>query len=127
MGYPENLYTTINAHSISVGVRWQHRCWDFLLSEDVVSVKSASGYICGLCTEAGEAAPFPSRDALWADHLFNSLLDWVNHKLFAARAIGLFTTEDGGASWAKLLMNRDESARTVSTPYLAHLISLRPP
>jgi hypothetical protein len=46
---------------------------------------------------------YPSREALWRDHLFEPFLDWCNGVLANAQWLALHRTTGGGATWAKLI------------------------
>jgi hypothetical protein len=52
---------------------------------------------------------FVSREALWADHLFEALLNWVNEKLARAQWLVLHATPPE-YSWALLAETKPESA-----------------
>ena len=55
----------------------------------------AAGYL--------ESRPvFPDRPALWTDHLFEPLLEWVNESLAKAKWLALYGSPDYG-TWARLL------------------------
>ena len=57
-----------------------------LLDLDCLPVSWDAGVIiCGFCE--GEAKEFGSREALWADHLFNPFGAWVERKLMHAYAV----------------------------------------
>lgn len=45
---------------------------------------------------------FHDREQLWCEHQFEPLLEWVNDLLVKAKYIGLYQTEGGGVTWAKL-------------------------
>ena len=58
---------------------------------------------CSLCEQEGKHRIFPTLEALWLDHLFRPLEDWINTKLGAAWAVALYRTDGGGATWARLV------------------------
>jgi hypothetical protein len=65
---------------------------------------------------------FPSREALWTDHLFEPFLKWVNEKLAPARWLGIFRMSDEGATWAELM--REESAMEEPSKFIRELVLL---
>lgn len=94
----------------------QHRrgvageCWDLVESHEAGAVASASGYFCTLCVLEARVF-YPSREALWRDHLFETFLEWVNDKLLKARWIGIYGSHEIGGTWVKLLTDRPEHER----------------
>ncbi len=98
----------ISGGEVIISVDWQGQNWDILLCLEVLPVRTTSGYICRECEpEAHEI--FPSREALWVDHLFEPLLKWINGELATARAVGIYQTSDKGGTWAKLLHSEVDS------------------
>jgi hypothetical protein len=51
---------------------------------------------------------FADRPGLWADHLFDPLLEWVNLNLARAKWLALYGSRKQ-ASWARLLPGDDPS------------------
>lgn len=95
---------------ISIAAVWDGECWDFLFDEDVVSELRPDGWCCSLCS-ADRQSYFPSVGALWVDHLFQPLRQWITMKLFMAKGIGFYGR--GGMTRAKLVANGDvEDAQT---------------
>jgi hypothetical protein len=86
-----------------ISAEWEGECWDFLLSEEVRPALSQEGFVCSLCEQEGKHRIFPTLEALWLDHLFRPLEDWINTKLGAAWAVALYRTDGGGATWARLV------------------------
>lgn len=86
-----------------VSVEWKDECWDLLLSEEVRPRKTAQGFVCVLCESQGDHRIFPSLEALYHDHLFHPLEDWINTKLAKAHAVALYRTDGGDSTWARLI------------------------
>lgn len=107
-GQPDCLSACLSPDEINVYVTWQGEYWDSLTRFEAFPFRTAEGWKCGQCVyENGDSAGlFPSRKALWQDHLFEPFLRWVNEKLAAAHWLRVSCTE--GATWAELI--RDESA-----------------
>jgi hypothetical protein len=61
-----------------------------------------------MCNRPAARRVFPDRPALWADHLFEGLLVWVNDNLARAKWLALYGSA-GQASWARLLPGDDPS------------------
>ncbi len=89
----------VNWEELNVAVDWQDVCWDLIISLDVSPEKTEGGYICTMC-DPDKRTVFPSKEALWRDHLFEPLLKWVNDDLANAHWLGIYGTE--GATWVKL-------------------------
>jgi hypothetical protein len=80
----------------------EYRADEFFGAMDAHPVRTANGYICRECLpEEGNA--FSSREALWKNHLFEPLLEWINDELATAKALGIYATSDRSGTWAKLL------------------------
>jgi hypothetical protein len=77
---------------------WQGESWDMLISLDAIPEASPAGYRCTLCENAHRT--WPTREALWRDHLFEPFLEWANQSLAAATWLRLYRTREGGSSWA---------------------------
>ena len=90
-----------------ISAEWEGECWDFLLSEAVRPALSQEGFVCSLCEREGKHRTFPALEALWLDHLFRPLEDWINTKLAVAQAVALYRTDHGGATWARLVSARE--------------------
>ena len=82
-----------------------------LISLDAIPAATPMGYRCTLCENATQT--WTSREALWQDHLFEPLLDWVNETLAPATTLRLFGTRDEGCTWAELgsqeILDSDQS------------------
>jgi hypothetical protein len=96
------------SYDLSVHVTWDDTSWDMLLSLDAYPKRVPSGYVCTECDPAIRQT-FPSREALWEEHLFEPFLEWVNENLAPADALHLYGA--GGMTTAKLTKgerNRDD-------------------
>lgn len=83
-----------------------HGIWDALLWPDGVRPEwRAGGWVCATCESEGRQGVFDSAEAVWHNHLFAPLLQWVNDKLAPARYLGFF--DDDGASWVTLDQIKD--------------------
>ncbi len=85
------------------------------------SIPTLGGYQCKHCVheDGKQVMMFPSREALWKDHLFEPFLQWVNEVLAPARWLQLSSIGEYGSTWAQLL--RDEIASSESNHTL-HLM-----
>ena len=106
---------------IGVHVNWHGEWWDALMFFEACPTRSPQGYICETCLPEAQIF-FPSREALWEDHMFQPFLEWVNNKLVSARWIGVFQTETNGGRWADLLAERqpEEPAQAWLPVWLAN-------
>lgn len=84
------------------------------------------GYVCGFCLHECYVDIFSSPEALWQDHLFDPLLEWVNDELAPARWLKISCTNDegnGGSNGAQLI--RDESGLSGADRSLLELQQLK--
>ena len=80
-GINDVLSVGISPSSLNVTATYKDECWDFILSLDAVPEPVSGGYICSLCEPVNQPQIFRDRTALWIDHLFKPLLEWVNVEL----------------------------------------------
>ncbi len=104
MSHPECLQITARPGNLGVWVVWQGVIWDALLDLDVLPVSIRQGFTCQLCKAPPKC--WPSLEALWADHLFEPFLEWVNEHFDKADAVLLFGRAD--ASTMAQLRQRDQ-------------------
>lgn len=90
---------------IGVDVERGGEWFDRLADLDVALRRRRDGYFCAMC-ETAERKCFPTREALWVDHLFEPFLGWVNERLAPARWLRLVTV--GGGTRAASLLRREE-------------------
>ena len=93
---------TLLRDEIHVAIDWEDYFWDLLYCNDMVTPRRVpGGYVCAHCRPEAQKL-YPSREALWRDHLFEPFLEWVNEKLAKSTAIGLFGERDH-MTWARLI------------------------
>lgn len=105
---------------IGIHVIREKEWWDALLFFEAWPVKKEAGFICQYC-EPEFIVPYPSREALWTDHMFEPFLDWVNETLAKMRWLSLSQTEDGGGRWADL-----HTEWTPADQYRVSMIAISP-
>jgi hypothetical protein len=66
---------------------------------------------------------FADRPALWADHLFEAFLEWVNDNLAKAERLELHG-DPGFATWARLLPKDDSTERLQGGGYMLNFSAL---
>ena len=125
-GITPALEVGVTTWEINLAALWQDEWWDHLISLEALPCRVAGVYHCHLCMPEAKRL-WPNREALWLDHLFNPLLEWVNTELAVAHQLGLYETEGGGVRWAKLLGavapeddapgHRDTAAAFCNRPY----------
>jgi hypothetical protein len=81
-----------------------------LISLDAYIARAAGGYQCQLCLSDHPESPelFPSREALWIDHLFEPFLKWVNEQLAPAHWLQISGSSDGGITCAQLIQEESD-------------------
>ena len=106
LGINSAIGASLTTRDLNVFVEWEGRNWDLLLAFDVWPRLAVGGYICEHCRPE-QRTNFPDLEALWRDHLFEPLAEWINGKLAAADAVGLYGSASDGWTHAKLLSNGD--------------------
>ncbi len=98
----------LTTYEINVYALHADDCWDFLLSLEAEPRRiMGGGVVCEACLPEARRV-FADRPALWADHLFEPFLEWVNDNLAKAKWLALYGDPDY-ATWARLLPNDDIS------------------
>lgn len=105
-GYPQ----------VNVTIEWNGEWWDFLCCFETITNFCDGGYYDeGRYEEYRKY--FPTREALWEDHIFVEFRDWLNNTLLSARYLGIYEIDGGGYRWAKLLKddihNKCEEAKFI--------------
>jgi len=99
-GQPNCINITASQKNLSVWVTWQGTIWDALIDLDVLAVKTTGGFRCAFC-EGSPVKIWQTRELLWADHLFEEFLRWVNDRYAKADCLMLYGRVDS-FSMAKL-------------------------
>ncbi len=100
---------SLTESGLSVFAKYQGDTWDILFDNDAYPKKVRQGYVCRECLP-GYQKLFESRKALWAEHLFEALLKWVNEDLARAQWLVLQATPPE-YSWALLAETKPEPAQ----------------
>lgn len=95
-----------------IAVEWQGHCWDLLECFEAAPARRANGYYCNLCLPEAQI-PYPSREALWRNHLFEPFADWLAYTLLPANYLGLYGLHGRGVTWVELLDKPDAEAAIV--------------
>ena len=114
--FPGCLSVWLANDELRVYVEWQGEPWDALFDMDLYPSRTPDGYKCDQCVpdEGESVALFPTREALWQDHLFAPFLKWVNEKLAFARWLRiscLGPAGDRGSTWAELIRDENELSK----------------
>lgn len=67
-------------YDLGVHVDWQGENWDSLIFFESCPLRVSEGYNYCLCEDT-PLTIYPSREALWVDHVFEPFLKWVNEEL----------------------------------------------
>jgi len=107
--HPDCLSVWLSRSELDVFVEWKGDCWDMLISLDCAPEPVPGGYRCALCTES--VTIWPTREALWCDHLFEPFLTWVNERLAPACWLSLYSLHGrpDDTTWAALTDQRKPS------------------
>ena len=109
--HPDCLCAWLSRFELLVSVNWKGVCWDRLIDLDAWPEPVPSGYRCALCMDFVRI--WPTREAIWQDHLFDPFLLWVNEKLAHSSQLLLYG-RPGETTWAKLVDANDSSPESAS-------------
>jgi len=91
----------ITDHDYSISVDYKRECWDLIDEEYLIERQTPSGqYFCEACKPKNRKL-FPTRFALWEDHIFKRILSWATDNLLNTKWLCLFQYE--GTTWAKIV------------------------
>lgn len=100
------------------------KVFDRLVDIDVCHpVRCAGGYVC-TCQQEEDRHVYPTREALWREHVFEVFLAWVNETLAPARFIRLYSVRGGRMTGASLIYADEDRYRSGEWPLLGKLTSL---
>jgi hypothetical protein len=98
--------------AVLVTVEHKNMCWDILVEFECTPVAVAGGFVCSHCAPADRQV-YATHSALFGDHVFEPLAQWIKTSLAPSRALGLGGSRDSGITWAGLIpanQRRDYSA-----------------
>lgn len=76
-GFSGCLHGTVKNDGISVRVHRQGEMIDYVWDNDCLVKRVREGFYCGLVMPEFSAF-YPTREALWIDHMFEPFLEWMN-------------------------------------------------
>jgi hypothetical protein len=114
-GRVDAIEVIVLADEIVVTVQHEGHCWDILASFEVAPTGVADGVVCGLCDPSNRAV-YPTRRALFVEHVFQPFAEWVERKLAPTRALGFGGSIGDGSTWAVLLSDKDCRGYSVVLP-----------
>lgn len=97
-GYGGLLELCVRRGDISVAAMRNGEVWDLLYCLESVMSRQKDGFVCTLCEPPSET--YPSAEALWVAHDFESLADWLRNTLSGHPHIEFHERE--GMTWAAL-------------------------
>jgi len=123
VGINDAIKGALTTYEINVYALHGEDCWDFLLSLEAEPRRIlGGGVVCEACLS--EARPvFADRPALWADHLFEPFLEWVNDNLAKAKWLELHGGPDF-ATWARLLPKDNSAEQLQGGGYMLNFSAL---
>lgn len=117
VGLTPLLRVCLGSYSLTVNVVVTGEIFDGLAEFECALRRRSNGYVCECC-DPEERVLYPSRAALWCDHLFEPFLKWTKERLSAARYLKLIDIGNGAIRSASLC---DAPVTEVDAP-LAHLV-----
>jgi len=110
-GVTPRLACSITQTGADIWVMHHKEVWDALTDFGTYTGRTAWGdYYCDLCP-AENRNLFSSKQALWENHCFEQLLEWINDNLVESRWVALFQID--GCTWVELKEKEDiEAMRT---------------
>ena len=110
------LCSWLYGYGIAVSAEWGGVAWDLVLCLEAAPQRTPLGYLDHMVLPEHREL-YASKDELWRAELFEPFLRWVNEELAPARRLGLWRTEEGGATWAKLLQPGNMAHPDVARAY----------
>lgn len=95
---------------MGICVDWEAECLDCLTFFEAYPQHGVDGYHCSQCIGEYALITYSSRECLWQEHIFEPFLQWINDYLVPARWLGLYSTDNKGCTWVKLLNEPDPEA-----------------
>lgn len=89
-------------HTMCVSLDLDGENWDQLMWEDTVPAFDGVDWWCDICRNEGRHVAFKSLDALWQDHFFDPLANWIRDVLVPANYAVLRGSYSEGATWVEL-------------------------
>ncbi len=94
----------ISSYDYSIFLSHKGRYWELFESDIVSEQQTPSGeYFCEYCKPEYKKL-FPTRFALWEDHIFKPILTWVSNNCLNTKWICLFQLKKGESSWAQIVV-----------------------
>jgi hypothetical protein len=115
-GISDAIEIIVVRNEIMVVVTHDGGVWDTLMWIDCKPRVGAGGVYCRRCEPAFRSA-FPTHQALFSDHLFQPLAEWIKAKLMPMVSIGL--GDSNGSRWATLLPADDHRGYSLVIPLRA--------
>ncbi len=103
-------------YGIAVSAEWGGVAWDLVLCLEAAPQRTPLGYLDQMVLPEYREL-YATEDELWQAELFEPFLHWVNEDLAPACRLGLWRTEEGGATWAKLLRQGNMTQPEVARAY----------
>jgi hypothetical protein len=102
-GISSAIECTLTNHGYMISVDHKGLCWDLIDVGDVYEQRTSSGqYFCKECIPEYKKL-FPTRFALWEDHVFQPMLKWSTNNLLKTKWLCLFQTHGNGITWARMV------------------------
>ncbi len=121
VGLTSLLSVCLGSYSLTVNAVVAGEIFDGLADFECALRWRPNGYVCECCDPAGRAL-YPSRAALWCDHLFEPFLKWTNERLTTARYLKFTDIGNGAIRSASLC---DDPVSVVDAPLARLLGGLR--
>ncbi len=85
-----------------ISVEYQGETWEFIADLDMAPERLGKGqYVCRFCEE-NAGVVYPTREALWIEHGFETILAWCNERFQPGLQVVLCETNEGGGRWVEL-------------------------
>lgn len=115
VGLTPMIEVVVARQEIAVAVIYEGQCWDLLVVFESAPLAVADGIVCGLC-DPDKRVVYPTRASLYCAHMFQPLADWIVTSLAASWALGLDRSDEGGSTWATLLVTGNDRGYSIAIP-----------
>jgi len=115
----------VSDRGVTIFVRHAGMDWDLIYDSDIKPKRLKQGYRCELCEEKPPRV-FPNRSTLFANHLCEPFLEWINEKLAKANWLVLSGIPEH-VTCAELAIDPPVSTPSPKSEMTIQVMSLRSP
>lgn len=117
----------VSETGISIAIMHKRRCLDALADFEVIVRRARSkGVYCLLCAKDEQPEYIPTIAALYLDHCFKPLCDWMIKNLRPDHYVVGHVSDSGSSTWAEIVAAKDLAALKMMGDYCLMVPVLEP-